>query len=325
MATSPTHAASHPPSRTEQLLNRLRMRQVALLLAIDEFHTLHAAAQNLGMTQPAASKMLHELEEALGEKLFDRVGRGLALNAAGQAVLNTFRGMRNSMASLGRELHELRLGSSGKLLVGSITAAAPTYLSAAMIALKEEYPLLSIELNVDTSDRLIELLRDGRLDVVIGRMPEPTSPANQDCVFTPIGEEALSVVVACDHPLAQAPKKRRLDFQALLGYPWILQLQGSPLREIIEQEFRSHHAALPPGLVETSSFLTATDLIAHSRMVAVIPQSVAERFARHSLLRILPYTFTHTLTSWGSLVHRDRHITPVMRRFLGLMHGDAQG
>ena len=62
-------------SRTEQLLNRLRMRQVALLLAIDEFRTMHAAAQHLGMTQPAASKMLHELEEALGETLFDRVGR----------------------------------------------------------------------------------------------------------------------------------------------------------------------------------------------------------------------------------------------------------
>ena len=310
-------------SRTEQLLNRLRMRQVALLLAIDEFRTLHAAAQHLGMTQPAASKMLHELEEALGEALFERVGRGLAWNPAGQAVLNTFRGMRNSMASLGRELHELSLGSSGKLLVGSITAAAPTYLSAAMIALKEEYPLLSIELNVDTSDRLIDLLRDGRLDVVIGRMPEPASPANQDCVFTPIGEEALSVIVACDHPLAQAPRKRRLEFSALLDYPWILQLRGSPLREIIEQEFRIHHAALPPGLVETSSFLTATELIAYSRMIAVIPESMASRFARHNLLRILPYTFTHTLTSWGSLVHRDRHINPVMQRFLDLMYAGA--
>ena len=302
------------------LLNRLRLRQVALMLAIDEHRTLRAAAQRLDVTQPAASKMLHELEEALGETLFDRVGRGLLLNPAGQAVLNTFRNLRNSMAALGRELHELRLGSSGRLLVGSITAAAPTYLSAAMIALKEEFPLLSIELSVDTSDRLIDLLRDGRLDVVIGRTPEPTSPANQDCLFTPIGEEALSVVVACDHPLAQAPRKRRLPFAALLDYPWILQLRGSPLREIIEQEFRSHHAALPPGLVETSSFLTATDLIAHSRMIAVIPQSVANRFARHNLLRILPYTFTHSLSSWGSLVHRDRHINPVMQRFLELMH-----
>lgn len=291
------------------------------MLAIDEFRTLHAAAQHLGMTQPAASKMLHELEDALGETLFDRAGRGLALNDAGLAVLNTFRGLRNSMASLGRELHELSLGSSGKLFVGSITAVAPTYLSTAMIRLKEEYPLLSIELNVDTSDRLLDLLRDGQLDVAIGRMPEPNIPANQDCLFRPIGEEALSIIVACEHPLAQAPRKKRLDFQALLEFPWIIQLPGSPLREIIEQEFRSHHASLPPGLVETSSFLTATDLVADSRMIAVIPHSVADRFARHNMLRILPYSFTHSLSSWGSLVYRNRHINPVMQRFLDLMHG----
>ncbi len=170
-------------SQTDQLMNRLRMRQVALLLALDDCGTLHAAAQRLGMTQPAASKMLHELETAFGEVLFARVGRGLVLTAAGRAVLHTFRGLRNSMASLGRELSELRLGSSGKLLVGSITAAAPTYLSMAIIALKEEYPRLSIELSVDTSDRLIELLCDGRLDMVIGRMPEPNTPAAQSCVF----------------------------------------------------------------------------------------------------------------------------------------------
>ncbi len=311
-------------SRTEQLLNRLRMRQVALLLAIDEFGTLHAAAAHLCLTQPAASKMLHELEDALGEPLFDRVGRGLHLNPAGRAVLNIFRGLRNSMAALGRELHELHLGSSGRLLIGSITAAAPTYLSAALVTLKREYPLLSVELHIDTSDRLIELLRDGRLDVVIGRMPELGSQADQEYLFTHIGEEALSVVVACDHPLVQAPHKRRLEFRSLLDYPWILQLRGSPLRDIIEQEFRSHHAKLPLGLVETSSFLTATELVANSRMIAVVPYPLAIRFSRHNLLRILPYTFKHTLSSWGSLVHHDRHVTPVMRRFLDLMHAGGR-
>lgn len=313
-----------PTSTTEQLLSRLRMRQVALLLAIEEFGTLHAASQHLGMTQPAASKMLHELEDALGEKLFDRAGRNLLLNPAGRAVLNTFRSLRNSMATLGRELHELRLGSSGKLLVGCITTAAPTCLSAALIGLKDDYPLLSIEINVDTSDHLIELLREGKLDLVIGRMPELESPANQDCVFRPIGEEALSVVAACDHPLALTARRTRLEFGALLDYPWIFQMRGSPLREVIEQEFRRHHAALPRGLVETSSILTAADLIAHSRMIAVIPQSIASHFAQHDLLRILPYSFTHTLSSWGSLVHRDRHVSTVMQKFLDLLHASAR-
>ena len=307
-------------SSTPQLLNRLRMRQVALMLAIEEHRTLRAAAQQLGMTQPAASKMLHELEDALGEPLFDRAGRGLQPNPAGLAVMNTFRGLRNSMAALGHELAELRLGSSGKLFVGSIMVATTTCLSDALIGLKTRYPLLSIEVCVDTSDRLIELLRSGSLDVVLGRLPDTSSAANQDCVFEPIGEEAIAVVASCAHPLFRLAAEPRLNFEALLAFPWILQPRGSPSREVVEQEFSSHHAHLPLGLIETTSILIAASLIARSEMLAVIPRSIASHYEEHGLLRIVPYSFTHTLTAWGSLVHRDRAVNPITRQFIELLH-----
>ena len=101
------------PDSTPQLLNRVRMRQVALMLAIEEMRTLRAASGHVGLTQPAATKMLHELESAMGQPLFDRVGRGLQVNAAGARVLNYFRGIRGSMESLNRDLHELREGTAG--------------------------------------------------------------------------------------------------------------------------------------------------------------------------------------------------------------------
>jgi len=305
---------------TPQLLNRLRMRQVALLLAVDEHRTLRAAASALGLTQPGATKMLHELENALGQTLFDRVGRGLQLNQAGRAVMNTFRGLKGSMSALSRELQELRLGSAGKLFVGSIMAAAPTYLSDALIGLKKQYPLLSIEIFVGTSDRLIEKLRDGILDVVIGRLPDPASPLNQDCIFRPVGDEALSVVAACQHPLATGASSKKLKFEALQAYPWILQPPGSPMRDVIEQEFRSHHTPLPQGLIETASILTTTNLIARSELIAVIPQTIASRYQEHGLLKILAYPIIQSLTAWGSLVHRDRPPNAVTHAFLDLLH-----
>ena len=271
------------------------------------------------MTQPAATKMLHELEDSLGEKLFERVGRGLQLNAAGQAVINTFRNLRNNMTALGRELRELRLGSAGKLVVGSIMVATPTHLSDALIELKRLYPLLAIEVVIDTSDRLIDMLHGGQLDVVIGRLPEP-GLAHDDCVFCPIGDEAIAVVAAATHPLFLPKRSRHLDFASLLDYPWILQPRGSPSREVIEQEFRSHHASLPPGLIETTSILVASNLIERSEMIAAIPQSIADHYQLHGLLRILPYSFTHTLTAWGSLVHRERTINPIAKCFLELLH-----
>ncbi len=313
-----------PTPSTEQLLNRLRLRQAALLIAIDDRLTLRAAAAQLGMSQPAASKMLRELEEAVGEALFERVGRGLRFTPAGKAVLNTFRGLRNSVASLSRELHELPLGSSGKLAIGCITAVSPTPLSDVTLRLKERYPLLCIEIHVDTSDRLIEWLRAGQLDLVIGRMPQADSQANRDCLFDPIGEEALAVVAACRHPLFRRGGKRRLRFEDLQAYPWLLQLQGSPLREVIEREFRSHHFSPPQGVVATSSFLTAAGIVGQSDMLAVIPKSVADVFSRHGLLRILPYAFEHALSPWGSLVHRDRPISPIMQAFLGELRAAAQ-
>jgi DNA-binding transcriptional LysR family regulator len=305
---------------TPQLLNRLRMRQVALLLAVDEHRTLRAAAATLGLTQPGATKMLHELEDALGQTLFDRVGRGLQLNQAGRAVMNTFRGLRGSMSALSRELHELRLGSAGKLFVGSIMAAAPTYLSDALIGLKKQYPLLSVEIFVGTSDRLLDKLRDGNLDLVIGRLPDPANSVNQDCLFTPVGDEALSVVVACRHPLVAQASSKKLNFAALQAYPWILQPPGSPMRDVIEQEFRSHHTALPQGLIETASILTTTNLIARSDMIAVIPQTIASRYQDHGLLTILPYPIAQSLSPWGSLLHRDRPPNAVTQAFLDLLH-----
>ena len=309
-----------PSSTSPLLLNRIRMRQVLLMLSIHEHRTLHAAAHQLGMTQSAASKMLRELEEALGETLFDREGRGLKLNAAGQAVMNSCRSLRSTMTALGHELYKLRLGSAEKIFIGSIMVALPDCLSSALLETKSIYPLLSVEVVIDTSDRLIELLRDGTLDIVIGRLPKDAGPAGQECVFRPIGEEEVSIVAAPDHPLVNLSKNTPAPFESLMDYPWILQPQGSTSREVIEEEFVSHHVAMPTGFIETSSLLFTSTLLKRGNMLAVAPRSIAVQYEETGSLRIIPYSFTHRLSAWGSIVHRDRHTTPARDKLLELLH-----
>ncbi|MDM0111191.1 LysR family transcriptional regulator [Variovorax sp. J22R133] len=299
---------------TPQLLNRLRMRQIALMLAIEERRTLRAAAAQLGLTQPAATKMLHELESALGQTLFERVGRGLQLNAAGVRVTGYFRSIRGSMEALNRELGELKLGSAGKFSVGSIMAASPGRLTNALLSLKAMYPLLSFEIAVDTSDKLLAQLRDGVLEVVIGRLVEHPGI---DCTFRAIEDEALAIVVGNDHPLA---RKRRVEFEALLDYPWVLQPAGSPMRTLIDREFRDHHAALPKGLIETGSILTTINLIRSSNLIAVIPAAVALNDAKHGILHIVAYRMGQTLEAYGSLVRTDRPLSKPAVEFLKLLH-----
>lgn len=306
---------------TSHLLNTLRFRQVALVLAIQEYGTLRAAADSLGMTQPSATQMLHELEDAFGEVLFDRVKRRLQINPAGQAVMNAFRNLRNNMTALAHELHELHLGSEGKFVVGCIMAAIPTHLTRVLVGLRKRYPLLSIEIIVDSSDRLVDQLRLGSIDVAIGRLPRSTGPEEKDCLFKAVGHENMSVIVSAKHPLVRLSMKANLRFEDLLGYPWILQQRGSPSREVIEQEFLGQNAKLPRGLIETTSILAAIDLLSLEDMISILPYSIASIYeTKFQAVKILPYSFTHRLTPWGSIIHRDRSITPVMNEFLELLH-----
>ena len=299
---------------TAQLLNRLRMRQVALLLAIGQHRTLRAAAAQLGLTQPAATKMLQELESAMGHALFDRVGRGLQLTAAGHCVLAYFEGLQGHFDALTRELGELEQGSAGKLCIGSIMAASPAVLTQALIRLKALYPLLTIEITVDTSDRLSDALRRGDLDLVIGRVPDTNAGAFS---FSPIAEEALSIVASPQHPLAG---QARVAWAELLVYPWILQPHGSPMREVMEHEFKNQRSPLPRGLIETASILTTTNLIGNSDMLAVMPTEVAERYEAHGLLACLRYTVRQRLSVYGTIAARDRPAGPAatqLMQFLG--------
>lgn len=296
----------------KHLLARLRMRQIALLLAIDDRKTLRAAADQLGLSQPAATKMLHELEHTIGQPLFDRVGRGLTLNQSGIKVLGYFRGIRGSFEALNRELAELQEGGAGRLAIGSIMAAAPGHLTDVLIELKACYPHLTVSIMTDTSDRLMRQLRDGHIDIVIGRHFDAD---DNDYIFSPMSDETLVMITGGSHPLA---KKPRVQFSELLPYQWVLQPNGSPARAVVENEFRIHNTPLPKGLIETASILTMINLVDRSKIIGVIPEIIAQRHAKYGIISILNYKLDQKLSSYGILVRRERPLSAPAQRFINL-------
>lgn len=302
---------------TSQLLNRLRMKQVALILAVAEKETLRGAASELSITQPAATKMLHELESALGQTLFDRVGRGIRLNTAGERVTAYFRSIRGNMEAMNRELSALKHCGKGRLSIGSIMAASPGPLTEALIDLKATLPLLDIDISVDTSDRLLPRLEAGMLEVVIGRLV--SLPAS-DYSFRVIDNEELALVVGPQHPLA---RRRLVAFDELLAYQWVLQPVGSPMRDVIDHEFHDHGAMIPSGLVETGSILTTVSLIRRAPLIAVVPKTVAQRNGEGRVLRVLPYRLRRKLETYGSVTLRGRPLSKPAEQFLGLLHRDT--
>jgi DNA-binding transcriptional LysR family regulator len=295
------------------LMNRLRMKQVALMLEIETTGTLSLAARQIGMTQPAATKMLAELESALGKKLFDRIGRDLQMNAVGKHVLQSFRGLHGTLEQLQRDLQELELGSAGQLVLGSIMAASPAYLTRALVKLKTMHPAMSVKIEVGTNDRLMQLLDAGELDLVIGRVPGALSAYR----FRPLAEEDIAIVCSSNHILTL---EKSPTFSRLCDFPWILQPTGNPLRDVVSQEFAKYHAPMPKGLMETSSTLITTYLVSRTQMISVLPQSVSQEFQQHGMISVVDYSPSNKLASYGSVVRLDRPISIQTEHFLNYLH-----
>ena len=296
------------------LLQRLRFRQVALLLALQRLGTLRAAAAELGMTQPAATQMLQELEAALEQPLFERAGRGLRPTPAGTAVMAHFEGLHGSLEALARTLEGLREGGGGVLAVGCIPASSPTLLVQAVAALKRERPLLKVRIVTETSDHLLDLLDQGELDLVIGRIAEGHAHGNY--LSTVLAAEPLSVVVG---PRNSRAREQALTLQALMRDPWVLQPRPSPMRELLEQEFRLHGLDMPRNLVETASMHTTVFLIYEAPMVAVLPAALAARHEQEGVLRVLPLQLHQALEPYRAIVPKERPLGAAAQRFLELL------
>jgi DNA-binding transcriptional LysR family regulator len=302
MSTSPS---------PHQLLQRLRLRQVALLLALQRRGTLRAASEELGMTQPAATQMLRELENTVDTPLFERVGRGLKPTPAGTAVTAHFEGLQGSLATLARTLQGLRDGAGGQLAVGCIPASSATLLVQAVAKLKRERPLLNVRIVADTSDHLLDLLDRGELDLVIGRLTE--GRAHRDYQSAVLAAEPLSVVVGRRNSRS---RDKRPTLAGLMQDPWVLQPHPSPMREVLEQEFRRLGLDTPRNLVETASMHTTVALINEALMVAVLPAALASRHEAEGLLRTLPLVLQQTLEPYRAIVARQRPPGPAALRLL---------
>jgi DNA-binding transcriptional LysR family regulator len=302
----------------KSMQNRLRLKQLTLIAALDEFRSLRKVAESMHLSQPAATKMLHEIEETLGVQLFERLPRGMRPTVFGESVINYAQLMLADLENLRKQLVAQEAGAVGEVSVGSIMAPAPGLLTRTIIELRARYPLIKISVYVDTSDVLLQMLEQGKLDIVIGRIPSPRE--HSDINFEVVDNEALSVVAGVHHPLSQV---RRLALGDLEGQSWILQPPNSPMRQLLELAFREAHMASPSNLVETASILTTTTLLQGTEMISVVPTSVAKHYATSGMICILPVRIKLQLEPYGIITRKERIPAPAVSVFQDCLRSQA--
>lgn len=308
-----------PASYTHWFIRaRLKTRQLLLLVAMEEEGNIHRAAQVLNMTQPAASKLLKDLEEALGAQLFERLPRGMRPTWYGETMIRHARMALASLSQAHDEIEALKAGRFGQVSVGAITTPGMTLMPAAIALVKQEHPNLRVSLLIDTSDVLMERLQQGKLDMVIGRIFE--SHDKSGVRYQSLVEEPVAAVVRPGHPLLSVPK---LGLRDLVSAGWIVPTAGSVLRHRFELMFQEEGLEAPVNLIETTALLFTTRMLQQSDLLAVLAADVARYYAEHGMVAVLPIHLPCKMDSFGLITRTDRLLSPGGKAMLGALRKAA--
>lgn len=290
------------------IASRLRLKQLRLLIALDNHGSLHKAADEIAISQPGATKALREIEDILGMSLFERQPKGLVANELGQCVTRYARLIYSDLEHLHAEITAIAQGHGGHLAVGVIMGAIPL-LTRALTALREQQPHLSVEIIENTSAALLPLLDEGRIDLALCRCGVSRRPGAYDCMALEM--EPLAVVAARSHRLAGASALTLAD---LAGLPWMAYPVNTPMRRTLERELGDAGIDLPRYPLETASaFATLTMLQDTPDLVAVVPRAVAEFGERFGMLVRLPVPMRALDDPYGVITRSGAHLSPGAR------------
>ena len=173
-------------------------------MKIAETGQLQHAANMTAMSQPAASRMLSEIETLVGGPVFTRHAKGMEATQLGALCLRHAKIILEQMDELEAEATRFSEGSIGSVKVGAVTGPAVGILMPAIKRMKQKIPDLDMTIEVAPSIELVRGLVEGRFDFVISRLP-PTYDS-RDFLLQPVGSEMVSLLVGPDHPLANQKK-----------------------------------------------------------------------------------------------------------------------
>ena len=284
---------------------RLKTRQLLLLIALDDYRNIHRAAEELHMTQPAASKQIKDLEEMLDVRLFERLPRGMEPTIYGETMIRHARMALTSLALAHDDIVALRAGLAGQVEVGVIMSPAMGLLPRAIARNKEQAPLLRIGVQVESSNVLLDKLQRGTLDFMIGRILEKDESTG--LIYEELTEEPACAVVRPGHPLLE---NRQLELKDIADRPWILPPPGSILRHRFDMMFRRAGLAPPVNVVDTTALLLITALLQQTDSLHVMPQEVAQYYASLNVMRILPIELPCKMDAFGIIRQQDHLLSP---------------
>lgn len=291
-------------------LNHLRFRHIEIFKAAVRSGSMLAAGRLLGLTQPAVSKLIAELEANYGAPLLERSKRGVAMTECGAAFLRRADLILNELELAREESAAINSGVIGNVRIGVLPVVAARIIPATLLRLLREAPDMTIQIEEGTTTALLDALKRGEIDCVAGRL-DPSA------VLGGLQEERIvkmpiRIVVRPGHPAA---KLKKPQWRHLCRYRWIAPRVGSPVRSVIDAEFASLDLPAPKIVFGSISAPLNCELLRQSDLIGVLGDDAAREYARTKQLVILPVPVMQPLPHVG-LIMRPGSQTKALAAFV---------
>jgi len=268
----------------------LQRRHIAALVAVGDSLSVHAAAREIGMPQPALSRLLSEAELLFGARLFDRSSFGCTPTADGQAVLTQARLVMRGLDELASVISDTR----PTVRLGCIPRAMYTFMprllnlvyptgqgaeesGSVTVPLHRSFELSVVEGN---STQLFEGLRQGKLDFVIFRSASSSPGAEPAISIDRLYDDKIVIICATDN---KALSDKRVTLRELSNQDWVLPDTNTTSRQAFDSFIAEHGLAPIKPIMEVRSFEANLALVAGTRFLTIAPESVAKQYSKMGL------------------------------------------
>jgi DNA-binding transcriptional LysR family regulator len=273
----------------------VKLQHLRALVAIAENGSVRAAARNLGVTQPALSKSLQQLEASLSVSLVTRTARGATLTPYGRAVLARAQGITQDLDRLREEVEQMRGSLAGGVSVAISPSPAKVLLPQALRRFHKDFPQVRVRVRESVYPDTLRMLREGQADLAVGALPPLPRALAAEFHSEMLYRNTLVVAGRQDHPMAAAT-----SLADLLACQWLQHGPANGPGALLEPTFRAHQLPPPVPRVLSDSYTASFSILEHSDALSLLP----ERLIRHQP-GLIALALRETMPTWDvSMIYR---------------------
>lgn len=300
-------------------IRRVKLRHLETFVEVARQKSVSRAAENLHLTQPAVTRTIRELEEICGKPLVEKDGRGIRISHYGEVFLR-YAGSSLAAARGGiNALAQLHLSDGPMVRLGALPTVSATIVPKAVSRYLRSG--MQNRLSVVTGENrvLLDQLRVGELDLVMGRLPAPENM--QGLIFEPLFRDKVVFAVKADHPLAN---RAQISVDSLDAYPVLVPTRQSIIRPFVDRLFIEQGMSEPKLAIETVSDSFGHAFVRQFNAVWIISRGVVSAEIDSGEFTILPFDTESTLGSVGLNTRAQIELGPAAEAFADMLRRAAE-